>query len=66
MIKDVYLHQHYDFLDLKSGDVVFDVGAHIGTFSLKAARLVGEDGLVVALEPELENCNLLEVNVKAQ
>jgi predicted RNA methylase len=64
MIKDVYLHQYYDFLDLKSGDVVFDVGAHIGSFALKAARLVGEDGLVIALEPELENYKLLEENVR--
>jgi FkbM family methyltransferase len=54
---------HYDFLDLKSGDIVFDVGAHIGSFALKAARLAGEDGLVVALEPELENYRLLQENV---
>jgi FkbM family methyltransferase len=44
--------------------VVFDVGAHIGSFSLKAARMVGEDGLVIAMEPELENYRLLEKNVK--
>jgi FkbM family methyltransferase len=31
---------------------------------LKAARLVGEDGLVIALEPELENYKLLQENVK--
>lgn len=59
MIKDVYLHQHYDFLDPKAGEVVFDVGAHIGSFALKTARLVGEEGLVVALEPELENYRTL-------
>jgi hypothetical protein len=64
IIKDVYLHGHYDFLDLKSGDVVFEVGAHIGSFALKATRLVGEVGLVIALEPELENYKLLEENVK--
>jgi len=63
MIKEIYLHRHYDFLDLKSGDVVFDVGAHIGSFALKAAQLVGEDGLVVALESGLENYRLLEKNV---
>jgi len=43
--------------------VVFDVGAHIGSFSLKAARMVGEDGLVIAMEPELENYRLLQENV---
>lgn len=63
MIKDVYQHKHYDFLDLKKGDVVFDVGAHIGSFTLKAARLVQEDGLVVAMEPELENYKILKENI---
>lgn len=64
MIKDIYLHHHYAFLDPKAGDVVFDVGAHIGSFALKAARLVGEEGLVVALEPELENYRILKENIE--
>jgi len=36
---------------VKRGDVVIDVGAHIGTFSLRAARCVGAGGRVVAFEP---------------
>ncbi|HWI09374.1 MAG TPA: FkbM family methyltransferase [Solirubrobacteraceae bacterium] len=34
------------------GDVVWDVGANIGAFSLLAARVVGPAGRVVAIEPE--------------
>ena len=36
---------------LRPGDVFLDVGANSGIFSLKAAKCVGEDGIVVALEP---------------
>lgn len=64
MIRDVYQHRHYDLLDIRSGEVVFDVGAHIGSFALKAARMVGEDGLVVAMEPELSNYELLRSNAE--
>lgn len=44
------------FLDrLKPGDVVYDVGANIGWFSLLAARRVGPRGAVIAFEPSLAN-----------
>jgi FkbM family methyltransferase len=36
---------------LRPGGVFFDVGAHYGWLSLKAARRVGRDGRVVAFEP---------------
>jgi len=36
---------------LDPGEVFWDIGAHIGVYSLLAARRVGEDGLVAAFEP---------------
>ena len=36
---------------LRPGDVVFDIGAHIGTYSLTALDLIGPEGRVVAYEP---------------
>jgi FkbM family methyltransferase len=36
---------------LGPGDVFYDVGANVGFFTVLAARLVGEHGLVVAFEP---------------
>ncbi len=36
---------------LKPGDVFLDVGAHLGYFSMIAARVVGPSGRVVAFEP---------------
>jgi FkbM family methyltransferase len=36
---------------LRPGAVFVDVGAHIGVYTQKAAKAVGEQGLVVAVEP---------------
>jgi len=48
---------------LKKGDTVIDIGANIGLFTLKAARLVGE-GRVYAYEPCSMHFNLLSENVR--
>ena len=34
---------------------MLDIGAHIGAFTLKAAKTVGPGGMVVAVEPESRN-----------
>jgi FkbM family methyltransferase len=36
---------------IADGDTVIDVGAHIGTLAIPAARNVGSKGLVIAIEP---------------
>jgi len=51
--------------EIKRGDVVLDIGAHIGYYTLILAKLVGENGRVYAFEPDPTNFNLLEKNVKA-
>jgi FkbM family methyltransferase len=48
---------------LRPGDVVFDLGANIGYFTLVAARLVGEKGRVIAYEPVPHNATALRRNV---
>ncbi len=40
---------------LQRGDVVYDVGAHIGFICLVAARLVGSEGKIYAFEADPEN-----------
>lgn len=37
---------------LRRGDTFMDIGANIGVFAVTAAALVGEDGQVIAFEPE--------------
>lgn len=44
---------------VKSGDVVYDIGAHYGTYSVIAARRAGAQGLIVAFEPTADTRDLL-------
>lgn len=47
----------------KLGDIVFDIGSHIGIFSLKASRIVGTNGVVYSFEPNPINFVILKRNV---
>lgn len=46
------------------GSTVVDVGANIGFFTLLAARLVGEKGIVLSFEPEPASFSLLTKSVE--
>jgi len=48
----------------EKGEVIFDVGAHIGIYTLRSAKMVGKEGLVVSFEPDEENFHLLRKNVE--
>src|ERR671922_680338 len=45
------------------GETVVDVGAHIGLYSLIAAKRVGTSGKVIAIEPDPENFKILKKNI---
>lgn len=40
---------------LTAGDIFYDIGANIGTYSVLASKLVGKKGRVYAFEPEVKN-----------
>jgi FkbM family methyltransferase len=50
---------------LGSGRVFVDVGAHVGYYSLKAAKVVGPQGRVLAIEPNPDTLSVLRENVAA-
>lgn len=60
-VDPLFASQNWEMVELDSyrafaqmvrpGDVVFDIGAHIGTYSIIASRLAGTSGRVVAYEP---------------
>lgn len=57
-----------DFFDallssLEEGDVVLDVGSSLGEFAVPLAKVVGNSGLVLAVEPETSACAQLEANL---
>ncbi|MEM0136250.1 MAG: FkbM family methyltransferase, partial [Thermoplasmatales archaeon] len=58
-----YLFDVYRTREYRKGDVVVDVGAGIGDFSILAANAVGENGKVLAIEPSTRNFNLLKKNL---
>ena len=48
---------------VKKGEVVFDIGANIGFYTLLFSKLVGENGKVYAFEPDPETFSLLKRNI---
>jgi len=48
---------------LKRGDVFVDIGANVGVFTVKAAKEVGDSGLVIAIEPFVESARQLFRNI---
>ncbi|MHB8510527.1 MAG: FkbM family methyltransferase [Candidatus Dormibacteria bacterium] len=66
MYYDAYETHELNFMTsvLRPGDVVIDIGANIGLFTLVAAQAVGSNGTVHAFEPVPGNCERLEENVQ--
>ena len=50
--------------EVKNGDIVLDIGANIGYYTLIFAKLVGSNGKIFAFEPEPFNYDLLQKNIK--
>ena len=49
---------------VREGDVVYDIGAHLGSLALGMARLAGLSGRVVAFEGDADNVARLRDNVQ--
>ena len=70
--RSLYLYGAFEYASMEAfkmltrpGDIVVDAGAHIGTYTLAASRLVGPTGSVLAFEPDHANRELLRLNVNA-
>tara|TARA_B100001540_G_C15816131_1_gene647575 strand:- start:6622 stop:7521 length:900 start_codon:yes stop_codon:yes gene_type:complete len=67
---DLSLNQEYGVLEtkiikdeVKLGDNVIDLGAHIGYYTLLLAKSIGSNGKVFAFEPEPSNFSILQKNI---
>ena len=49
---------------IRPGNVVYDIGAHVGFYSLLASVLVGPDGQVFSFEPFPENLGFLRKHLE--
>jgi FkbM family methyltransferase len=63
VVESALLRRYYDVALSRLDSVVVDVGAHIGTFTVRACRKSQEKGLVVAIEPEPSNAWHLVINL---
>jgi len=64
MVKEIYEDRVYErFFRVEEGDVVVDVGANVGVFTLKAWKQAGQRGKVVSFEPESRNYKRLCRNI---
>lgn len=65
VVNDIILHKCYNKhgFEFKDDDLIIDIGAHIGIFSILASKFVRR-GKIFSLEPALENFILLKNNVK--
>lgn len=57
--ENVYLRE----CRVRDNDIIIDVGAHVGLFTLKVAR-IAKRGLIIALEPHPFTFSLLKLNLK--
>jgi hypothetical protein len=55
--------ENFQLFRPKQGDNFVDLDAHIGRYTMIAAKKVSPTGKVIAIEPDPENCNLLKQNV---
>lgn len=65
-LNGIYERQETGFVEkeIKPGQTVVDIGAHIGYYSLIFAKLVGPSGIVYAFEPDPTNFSILQKNIK--
>jgi FkbM family methyltransferase len=48
----------------KQGDIVIDIGAHIGRYTIISSKRVGTNGKVVAIEADPDNYEMLNRNIQ--
>jgi len=64
LVDEIYTRALYEkHYKIRKGDIVIDVGAHVGVFTLKASRRAN-NGLIIAVEPNPQNYKLLLENIK--
>ena len=61
---EVYVLNLYRANLLKKNDVVLDAGSGIGEFTVLASKEIGPGGRVIAIEPDPNDYELLELNIK--
>lgn len=65
-LENIFIHSLYERShQFRRGCIVVDAGARIGAFAAKISRAIGEEGRLIAIEPEPRNFSCLVKNIKA-
>jgi FkbM family methyltransferase len=63
-LREVFFFDVYRADLLKQNDLVLDLGAGVGDFSILASNKVGDKGKVIAIEPNPKDFEILKSNIK--
>jgi FkbM family methyltransferase len=58
------IEEYFRWYRPRSGDLVFDVGAHCGVSTYQLSKLVGPEGKVISFEPDPMNFSILRRNIE--
>jgi FkbM family methyltransferase len=65
ILNEIFNENVYEnFIHINKGDIVVVAGAHLGLFTVKASKIVGDKGKVIAIEPEPGNLEILKKNIE--
>ena len=63
-LREVFIFDVYRAYLLKHNELVLDLGAGVGDFSILASKKIGDKGKVIAIEPNPEDFELLKSNIE--
>jgi len=63
-LKPKYEEDYLEFFSPKKGDIVLDVGSHVGRYTCYSGKLVGEKGKVISIEANPYNYEQLLRNIR--
>lgn len=63
MLNDLSEPWMKEYFNPKPGDIVIDVGAHVGKYTIPSSKLVGNAGLVISIEASPKNYTTLLENI---
>jgi len=57
------LKRYHRFVKPQKGNIVIDAGAHVGVYTIEVAKAVGNEGRVIAIEPDPDNFRMLKFHI---
>ena len=63
-LKEIFIFDIYRTNLLRQNDIALDLGASTGEFSVLASKKVGKTGKVIAIEPNIQDHEILKENIR--